>query len=134
MFFEEDHLRITKIRTNDGISPTMGEDERPLKKIIHAPLNPQTKKLFEEENSRKPNQLKMKIEVVKAYKAEPIPQAPAVDVSALHAEIEELKRQNNELKINKVSSEIPNDSEVIEKPKEKSTGNPQSKTVTNDTK
>lgn len=127
MFFEEDHLRITKIRTNDGISPTMGEDERPLKKIIHAPLNPWTKKLFEEENSRKPNQLKMKIEVVKAYKPEPVPQAPPVDVSALQAEIEELKRQNNELKINKVTSEIPNDSEITEKPKEKLTTNPQAK-------
>lgn len=134
MFFNEDHLRITKIRTNDGISPTMGEDERPLKKIIHAPLNPQTKKLFEEENSRKPNQLKMKIEVVKAYKPEPIPQAPAVDVSALEERIKALEAENNSLKINKVSSEIPNDSEITEKPKEKSTGNPQTKAVTNDTK
>lgn len=127
MFFNEDHLRITKIRTNDGISPMMGEDERPLKKIIHAPLNPQTQKLFREENDRKPNQLKMKIEVVKAYKPEPIPQAPAIDVSALEERIKALEEENNSLKINKVSSENTNGSEVIENPKEKSTDNPQSK-------
>lgn len=129
MFFNEDHLRITKIRTTDGISPLMGEDERPQKKIIFAPLNPQTKKLFEEENSRKPNQLKMKIEVVKAYHPEPIPQAPAVDVSALEAKIKALEAENNSLKINKVSSENLNGSEITEKIKEKSTSNPQAKAI-----
>lgn len=126
MFFqEEDHLRITKVRTNDGISPVIGEDEKPLKKIIFAPLNPQTKKLFEEENSRKPNQLKMKIDVVKAYRPEPITQPPAVDVSALEERIKALEAENNSLKINKVSSESTNGSENTEKSKEKSTSNPQ---------
>lgn len=127
MFFNEDHLRITKVRTTDGISPLMGEDERPQKKIIFAPLNPQTKKLFEEENSRKPNQLKMKIEVVKAYRPEPIPQAPAVDVSALEERIKALEAENNSLKINKVTSESTNGSENTEKSKEKSTNNSQAK-------
>lgn len=127
MFFNEDHLRITKIRTNDGISPVMGEDERPLKKIIHAPLNPQTKKLFEEENTRKPNQLKMKIEVVKAYRPESIPQAPAVDVSAFEARIKQLEEENKSLKANKVTSENTNGSEITEKAKTLSTNNSQAK-------
>lgn len=93
MFFNEDHLRITKVRTADGISPVMGEDEKPLKKIIHAPLNKETVKLFNEQNNRLPNQLKMKIETIKAYKPEPIT-APAVDVSALELKIAELEKQN----------------------------------------
>lgn len=127
MFFHEDHLRITKVRTLDGISPLMGEDERPQKKIVFAPLNPQTKKLFEEENSRKPNQLKMKIEVVKAYQPEPIPQGPSSEVLDLQAKIKALEAENNSLKINKVSSENLNGSESTEKTKEKSTNNSQTK-------
>lgn len=126
MFFHEDHLRITKVRTVDGISPLI-EDEKIQKKVIHAPLNPQTKKLFEEENSRKPNQLKMKIEVVKAYQPEPIPQGPSSEVLDLQAKIKALEEENNSLKINKVTSENLNGSENTEKPKEKSTNNSQAK-------
>lgn len=94
MFFHEDHLRIIKVRTSDGISPAMGEDERPLKKIIFAPDNPQTRKLFAEENNRKPNQLKMKIEPVKAYKPEPVVSKNEQDNSILEQQNKDLAEQN----------------------------------------
>lgn len=94
MFFSEDHLRITKVRTLDGLSPVSGPDEKPLKKIIFAPLNKESKKLFEDQNTRLPTSLKMKIEVVPAYKPEPLPAQPLVNVSALEKEIAELKEQN----------------------------------------
>lgn len=97
MFFNEDHLRITKVRTLDGLSPQIGEDEKPVKKIIQAPLNKDTKKLFDDQNTRLPNSLKMKIEVVKAYKPEPAPVAAPVDVSALEKKIAELEAQNQAL-------------------------------------
>lgn len=106
MFFNEDHLRITKIRTSDGLSPIIGSDERPEKKIIFAPLNPQTKKLFEEANTRLPNQLKMKIEVVKAYKPEPIVAAPPVDISAYEKRIAELEQKNKELESAQLQSAV----------------------------
>lgn len=119
MFYNEDHLRITKVKTIDGISPLMGEDEKPQKKIIFAPLNPQTKKLFEEENTRKPNQLKMKIEVVKAYRPEPIPVTPDPEISNLEKRIKELEDQNKELLAAKLkeNSEVSNSEKVVaEKP------------------
>jgi|SRR6476620_2983013 len=118
MFFNEDHLKITKVRTTDGTSPLIGEDERPVKKVIFAPLNPQSKKLFEDQNTRLPTNLKMKIEVVKGYRPEAIPAAPAVDISALEARIKELEGANKELINNKVVTENPNVSEIIEKNKQ----------------
>ena len=118
MFFNEDHLKITKVRTTDGTSPLIGEDERPVKKVIFAPLNPQSKKLFEDQNTRLPTNLKMKIETVKAYRPEAIPAAPAVDVSALEARIKELEAANKELINNKVVTENPNVSENTEKIKQ----------------
>lgn len=98
MFFaNEDHLRITKVRTADGLSPMIGEDEKPMKKIITAPLNPQTKKLFEEQNSRLPTSLKMKIEVVKGYKPEPVQQVAHPDNSELLKKLEDLEAKNAKL-------------------------------------
>lgn len=98
MFFaNEDHLRITKVRTADGLSPMIGEDEKPMKKIITAPLNPQTKKLFEEQNSRLPTSLKMKIEVVKGYKPEPVQQVAQPDNSELLKKLEDLEAKNAKL-------------------------------------
>ena len=118
MFFNEDHLKITKVRTTDGTSPLIGEDERPVKKVIFAPLNPQSKKLFEDQNTRLPTNLKMKIEVVKGYRPEAIPAAPSADVSALEARIKELEQANKELINNKVVTESPNGSESTEKTKQ----------------
>jgi hypothetical protein len=104
MFFQEDHLRITKVKTIDGTSPLIGEDERPVKKVIFAPLNPLSKKLLEDQNTRLPTNLKMKIETVKAYKPEPVPAAPAVDVEALQKQLEQLEQENKSLKENKVEA------------------------------
>lgn len=118
MNFSEDHLKITKVRTTDGTSPLIGADERPVKKVIFAPLNPQSKKLFEDQNTRLPTNLKMKIEVVKGYRPEAIPAAPAVDVSALEARIKELEEANKELINNKVVTENTNVSENTEKSKQ----------------
>ena len=118
MFFNEDQLKITKVRTIDGTSPLIGEDEKPVKKVIWVPLNPITKKIFEDQNTRLPTNLKMKIEVVKGYRPEAIPAAPPVDVSALEARIKELEQANKELINNKVVTENPNVSEITEKNKQ----------------
>jgi hypothetical protein len=108
MFFNEDHLRITKVKTIDGTSPLIGEDERPVKKVIFAPLNPLSKKLLEDQNTRLPTNLKMKIETVKAYKPEPIPAAPAEDVEALKLKLQQLEQENKSLKESKIETPQPN--------------------------
>lgn len=139
MFFNEDHLRITKVRTLDGLSPQIGEDEKPVKKIIQAPLNKDTKKLFEDQNTRLPNSLKMKIEVVKAYKPEPAPVAAPVDVSALEKKIAELEAQNQAL-IEGQQHKVTEESVVIAELKEdealeiKESKTPQSKNTGNASK
>lgn len=97
MFFNEDHLRITKIKTVNGITPQTGEDERPVKKVIFAPLNKDTRKLFDDQNKRLPNNIKMKIEVVKAYHPEPVISKTETDNSIIeqkNKELEEQKEQN----------------------------------------
>lgn len=139
MFFHEDHLRIIKVRTSDGISPAMGEDERPLKKIIFAPDNPQTRKLFAEENNRKPNQLKMKIEPVKAYKPEPVVSKIEVDNSIIeqkNKELEEQKEQNRllqeqlkALQAQKVADPLPNGNTVKDQGSKSTVKNTQHETV-----
>jgi hypothetical protein len=108
MFFQEDHLRITKVKTIDGTSPLIGEDERPVKKVIFAPLNPLSKKLLEDQNTRLPTNLKMKIETVKAYKPEPIPAAPTEDVGALKLKLQQLEQENKSLKESKIEAPQPN--------------------------
>lgn len=95
MFFNEDHLRVTKVRTQDGMTPVFGENGKPETKIVTAPDTKETRRLFDEANSRLPNHLKMKIERVKGYKPELA--RPAVDVSALEKEIAELKDINKNL-------------------------------------
>lgn len=108
MFFNEDYIQITKVRTNDGVSPVIGEDGRVATKIIFAPVNPLAKKLLEEQNSRLPNQLKMKIEVKKAYKPEPV--QPVVDTSAIDAlnlKILALEQENKKLKEVPIPDPLP---------------------------
>jgi len=105
MFYNEDHLRITKVRTADGVTPMMDENERVAKKIIHAPLNAATKKLFEEQNTRLPNPLKMKIEVIKAYNPHPVNNSNATNVSELEKRIAELEKQNADLKSQQTKTE-----------------------------
>lgn len=88
------------------------DGDRVAKKIIYAPLSKSTKKAFEDQNSRLPNQLKMKIEEIKAYKPEPIPQAPGPDVNDLQRQIDELKKQNAELQAQKTGV----DKNIIKEP------------------
>lgn len=72
MFFNEDHLRVTKVRTADGTTPLMDpSNEKTLKKIVLMPDNALTRKLLDEQNNILPNPLKMKIERIPAYK--PVP-------------------------------------------------------------
>jgi hypothetical protein len=59
------------------------------KKIIFAPNTPVARKLFEDQNTRLPTGLKMKIEVVPGYKPLPVEQGP--NVSELQARIAELE-------------------------------------------
>jgi hypothetical protein len=129
MFFNEDHLRITKVKTIDGTSPLIGEDERPVKKVVFAPLNPLSKKLLEDQNTRLPTNLKMKIEVVKAYKPESIPAAPTEDLAALKLRLQQLEQENKSLKENHNEPAQPNglknladSSVVIEEKKTKIVG------------
>lgn len=102
MFYDQDHLRITKIRTTDGTTPLLGPDEKPVKKIVFAPLTKDSKRLLEDQNSRLPNGLKMKIEVIPAYKPEPVPFKPAID-----EEKEAMRKELEMLRAEKEASKIP---------------------------
>lgn len=121
MFFNEDHLRITKVRTVNGTTPMTGVDERPIKKTIFAPLNKDTKKLFEDQNKRLPNNIKMKIEVVRAYKPEQIAAPTPVEISILEqknkdqeALIEQLMEQNKKLQEKNIETGSQNLSNTAE--------------------
>lgn len=111
MFFNEDQLKITKVRTSDGISPLMDESgERTLKKIVFLPDNKVTLKLLEEQNTRLPTALKMKIEKVPAYKPVQVNQidhdketeALTLKNLELEDEVNKLKKQMAELQQQKV--------------------------------
>lgn len=99
MFFNEDHLKITKPKTADGRTPLIDpKTERTVTKVIFAPSNPITKKLFEEENTRLPNGLKMKIEHVKGYIPQPIVNHEVSKNTELQEENEKLKAELEALK------------------------------------
>lgn len=111
MFFNEDHLRITKVRTADGLTPVFGENGKPETKIVYAPDTKETIKLLQEANSRLPNHLKMKIDKVPGYTPQHVSAQPVPDVSALEKEIAELKAMNQTLlknqEVSKVSAKDP---------------------------
>lgn len=102
MFFNEDQFKVIKVRTVDGTTPVFTEKGVPVTKTVWLPANRDTKKLLEEENSRKPNHLKMKIEFVKAYTPAPVPNEPRADMSALEKRILELEAENKKLQDQKV--------------------------------
>jgi hypothetical protein len=106
MFYAEDHLRITKIRTTDGTTPVIGPDEKPVKKIIFAPDTPTARKLFEDQNTRLPNGLKMKIERVPAYKPAPVAFTPVVDEEkeALKKQLVDLQAKHDNLMISQAAN------------------------------
>src|SRR5688572_15386924 len=94
MFFNEDHLKITKVRTADGISPVLGADGRVATKVIYAPLNKTTQKSFEEQNTRLPTSLKMKIEVISGYVASANHVIYTPEADELKKKILELEAEN----------------------------------------
>lgn len=134
MFFNEDHLRITKVKTIDGTSPLIGPDERPVKKVIFAPDNPASRKLFEDQNTRLPTNLKMKIDPVKAYKPEPVTVAAPVDTSELENENASLRAELKKMKESQLANansakeettiEGENDPDEVTEPEKKKMGRP----------
>jgi len=99
MFYDQDHLRITKVRTVNGTMPVFDEQGKVQTKVIFAPDNSHTRKLFDDQNSRLPNQLKMKIERIKGYTPQPAEQfvvQNTAEVDALKAQIEALQKEKAE--------------------------------------
>lgn len=102
MFFNEDHLRVIKVRTADGSTPFMDPvTEKTLKKIVLMPDNPTTRRLLDEQNNLLPTPLKMKIERIPAYKPVPVIQENKNEKTEvltlknleLETEVEKLKEQ-----------------------------------------
>lgn len=62
MFFKGTYLRVLKPRTTNGVNVKIGDDGRMEYKEVHLPLT--AKKNLEIRNAKKPDHLKMKIEVV----------------------------------------------------------------------
>lgn len=64
MFYSQDHIRVTKPLTSNGLNPQVDGDGKIRTKIIHLPLT--AKKYLEKKNASLPDHLKMKIEVITA--------------------------------------------------------------------
>lgn len=89
MFFNEDHLRITKPISINGLSPKI-VDGKVINRIIHLPLG--AERGLKEQNSRLPDGLKMKIESIKGYTPKPEEVVNNdKEIAALKAELEQLK-------------------------------------------
>lgn len=104
MFFNEDHLRITKPISVNGLSPKI-VDGKVVNRIIHLPLN--AEKGLREQNSRLPDGLKMKIEKIPGYTPA---QVEVVnndrEIAELKAEIERLKAKKPTGRPKKIKDEI----------------------------
>lgn len=91
VFFNEDHLRITKPISINGLSPKIVND-KVVSKIIHLPLT--AEKGLREQNTRLPDGLKMKIEKIPGYTPTP---AEVVnndnEMALLRAELAQLKAE-----------------------------------------
>lgn len=89
MFFNEDHLRITKPISINGLSPKI-VDGKVINRVIHLPVT--AERGLKEQNSRLPDGLKMKIEKIPGWTPTP---AEVVnndkEIEQLKAEIERLK-------------------------------------------
>lgn len=87
--FDQDHLRITKPISINGLSPKIVSG-KVVSRTIHLPLN--AEKGLKEQNSRLPDGLKMTIEKIPGYTPKP---AEIVnnntEIELLKAEIERLK-------------------------------------------
>lgn len=94
MFFTEDHLRITKPISINGLSPKI-VDGKVINRIIHLPLTAEAG--LREQNSRLPDGLKMKIERINGYKP------TQLEVVNNNKEIDELKAELEKLKAEKAT-------------------------------
>lgn len=65
-FFTEDHLRVQKPQTSNGINPVVGPDGKIAYKTVFLPIT--AKKFLEKKNAKLPEHLRTKIEVVPGYK------------------------------------------------------------------
>lgn len=90
MFFNEDHLRITKPISINGMTPKI-VDGKVVNRVIHLPLT--AERGLKEENTRLPDGLKMKIERMPGYTA---PQQPT-ESDSLKMQLAELIAQNERL-------------------------------------
>lgn len=97
MFFNEDQYKVTKVRTVDGITPLI-IDSVVQTKVVFFPKNDLVRKLLEEENTRKPNGLKMKIEIAKGYNPQDIHVIQRNEAELLKEKIALLEKENEELK------------------------------------
>lgn len=86
--FNEDHLRITKPISINGLAPKIVEG-KVITRVIHLPL--QAEKGLNEQNKRLPDGLKMKIEKIPGYKPQPV----------VNNEVEQLKAQIAKLEAEK---------------------------------
>lgn len=89
MFFTEDHLRITKPISLNGLAPKI-VDGKVINRIIHLPLG--AERGLKEQNSRLPDGLKMKIEKIPGYTPKP------AEIVNNNKEVEELKAEIERLK------------------------------------
>lgn len=96
MFFNEDHLRITKPISINGLSPKI-VDGKVVNRVIHLPLG--AERGLKEQNSRLPDGLKMKIEIIKGYTPQP---AEVInndkEIEALKTELAQLRAEKAEKK------------------------------------
>lgn len=90
MFFTEDHLRITKPISINGISPKIHEG-KVVNRIIHLPLT--AEKGLREQNTRLPDGMKMKIEKIPGYTPAPQP----TEADSLRMQLAELLEEKNRL-------------------------------------
>jgi hypothetical protein len=88
MFFNEDHLRVRKVRTTDGQNPVYENGQIQYKWVL-MPLS--AKKHLEDQNNYKPTILKYQIEVIKAYRGTPEPPAEDPRIAELQSKIAALE-------------------------------------------
>lgn len=99
MFYNQDHLRVQRPVTSDGIQLVIDEEtNQPLYKVSHLPIT--ALKLLEDRNKTLPKNLKLKIEVIKGMTyQEPAPQQSETEqalldkVAELEAKLAELSKQ-----------------------------------------
>lgn len=98
--FDQDHLRITKPISINGLSPKI-VDGKVVSRTIHLPLN--AEKGLKEQNTRLPDGLKMSIEKIPGYKPKPM------EIVNNNNEIELFKKENESLRaeIEKLKADKP---------------------------